>query len=93
MFLPASQSIPLKTQVTSTNLGWDLQGDDGLSDLATGSHVVYLKLEGIGEKDFLMLDNILDSGIGKKDSERKLRGRAKWDPVKKGTLFLHLANR
>jgi type II secretory pathway pseudopilin PulG len=93
MFLPASQTISLNTPVTSTNLGWDLQGNDGLNDLATGGHVVYLKLEGIGEKDFLMLDNILDTGIGKNDSERKIRGRAKWDPVQNGTLFLYLADR
>ncbi len=93
MFLPASQSIPLNTPITSTNLGWDLQGDDGLSDLATGSSVVYLKLEGLGEKDFLILDSILDSGIGKTDSERKIRGQAKWDSVQNGTLLLYLADR
>ena len=83
----------MNTPITSTNLGWDLQGDDGLSDLATGSSVVYMKLEGLGEKDFLMLDNILDSGIGKTDSERKVRGQAKWDSVQNGTLLLYLADR
>ena len=93
MLIPAVQPVALGTPVTSTNFGWDLRGDDGNSDLPTDSYVVFFKLEGIGEKEFLMLDKILDPSIGNTNDLRKLRGRAKWDPTNQGTLFLYLAHR
>lgn len=93
MYLPTSQAVSEKTPVTSQNMGWDLNGYDGLSDLKSGSYVVFLKLEGIGEEDFLMLDKIVDPLIGQNILQRTLRGRAKWDPANNGTLYLYLANR
>ncbi len=93
MFLPATAAVPLGTAVTSDNLGWDLKGDDGNSDLLTDSHVAYFKLRGLGQEDFLRLDSILDPLIGQNDTERKLRGRAKWHPANEGTLYLYLAHK
>ena len=79
--------------MTGNNLGWDLKGNDGNSDLSTGSYVVYLRLTGIGEDDFLEFDRIVDPGIGSNDTEKELRGRAKWHSSSSGTLYLYLANR
>ena len=93
MFMPAVKPVDLGTPVTANNIGWDLRGDDGNSDLPTDSHVVYFKLEGIGQEEFLMLDKILDPAIGNTDAQRKLRGRAKWDVTNNGTLYLYLAHR
>ncbi len=93
MFIPAVQPVPLSTPVTSTNFGWDLRGDDGNSDLPTNSHVVFFKLQGIGPEEFLMLDRMLDPSIGTTNSQRIVRGRAKWDAVNNGTLYLYLAHR
>ena len=93
MFLPVTAAAPLGSVVTSGNLGWDLKGNDGNNDLPTDSHVVYFKLQGLGEEDFLRLDSILDPMIGQNDTERKLRGRAKWDPANGGTLYLYLAHK
>lgn len=93
MFLPTSVPVLLQTPVTPDNMGWDLKGDDGASDLPTDSHVAFLKLQGIGEEDFLKLDKIVDPLIGMTDAERKLRGRAKWDPANNGTLYYYVAHR
>ena len=93
MFIPAVQPVPLGTPVTSSNFGWDLRGDDGNSDVPIDSHVVFFKLEGIGEKEFLMLDKMLDPSIGNTNAQRKIRGRAKWDAGNNGTLSLYLAHR
>ena len=93
MFLPTNIPVPLESQVTSNNMGWDLKGDDGNSDLPTDSHVAFFMLQGIGEEDFLKLDKIVDPLIGTTDAERKLRGRAKWDTANEGTLLLYLAHR
>lgn len=93
MFLPVTAAAPLGAVVTSGNLGWDLKGNDGNNDLPTDSHVVYFKLQGLGEEDFLRLDSILDPLIGQNDIERKLRGRAKWDSANAGTLYFYLAHK
>lgn len=93
MFIPAVQPVALSTPVTSNNFGWDLRGDDGNSDLPTDSHVVFFKLQGIGPEEFIMLDKMLDPSIGNSDSQRKVRGRAKWDAANNGTLYLYLAHR
>ncbi len=93
MFIPTNIPVPINTPVTSDNMGWDLKGDDGNSDIPTDAHVAFFKLQGIGEEDFLKLDQIVDSLIGTTDAERKLRGRAKWDPANDGTLYLYLAHR
>lgn len=93
MFLPTSVPVTINVPVTSNNIGWDLKGDDGNSDIPSDAHVVYLQLEGIGEEDFLQFDHMLDSLIGTTDAERKLRGRAKWDATNNGTLLLYMAHR
>ena len=93
MFLPTSVPVTIDTPVTAENIGWDLKGDDGSSDVPTDSHVAFFKLEGIGEEDFLNLDQIVDPLIGTTDAERKIRGRAKWAPANNGTLYLYLAHR
>lgn len=93
MLLPAMQAIPLNSAVTPTNVGWDLKGDDGLSDLDTNANVVYFRLEGIGEEEFLKFDKMVDYLIGNTETERKLRGRAKWDPGQNGTMLYYVAHR
>ncbi len=93
MFLPTSVLVPIETPVTPDNMGWDLKGDDGNSDIPSDANVVFFKLEGIGEEDFLSLDHLVDSLIGMTDAERKLRGRAKWDSANGGTLLLYMAHR
>lgn len=62
MFMPAATPVPYGTSVTTTNLGWDLDTNDGLSDIPTGNTVVYLRITGIQQRDFLHLNNILDGG-------------------------------
>jgi 2',3'-cyclic-nucleotide 2'-phosphodiesterase (5'-nucleotidase family) len=62
MLMPAATTIPYGRRVTTTNLGWDLDATDGLSDIPTGNTVVYLRITGIQQDDFLQLNNILDGG-------------------------------
>ena len=93
MFLPTSVPVPVEVPVTSDNIGWDLKGDDGNSDIPTDAHVAFFKLEGISAEDFLSLDHVVDSLIGMTDAERKLLGRAKWDSANGGTLLLYMAHR
>jgi len=93
MFLPTSVPVALLTPVTSNNMGWDLKGDDGNSDIPTDAYVAFFKLQGIGVEDFLQLDRLVDPLIGVTDAKRKLRGRAKWDAANDGTLYLYMAHR
>jgi len=93
MYLPTNIPVTINVPVTANNIGWDLKGNDGNSDIPTDAHVVYFKLEGIGEEDFLQLDHILDPLIGMTDTQRKLRGRAKWNATNNGTLLLYMAHR
>jgi general secretion pathway protein G len=93
MYIPARTAVSYGTSVTGNNLGWDLKGDDGNSDLNTGANVVYFRLTGIGEEDFLELDRMLDPDVGSTDAEKEVRGRAKWQSGSGGTLYLYLAHR
>ena len=93
MYMPARTAVSYGTSVTGNNLGWDLKGDDGNSDLHSGAYVVYLRLTGLGEDDFLEFDRIVDPDIGSTDAEREVRGRAKWHSGSSGTLYLYLAHR
>ena len=70
MFMPSTTAVAFETSVTTTNLGWDLDAQDGLSDLPTGSIVVYLQIVGISQNDFLHLNNILDGGTSLAKSYR-----------------------
>lgn len=92
MFLPARKAVAYGTGVTAQNLGWDLKGDDGNSDLPTNVDVVYLQVTGIGETDFMAMDKGFDPDIGKDPAEKKLRGRAKWSSASDGTLYLYVAH-
>ena len=93
MYLPARTAVAYGTSVTGSNLGWDLKGDDGNSDLPSSANVVYLRLVGVSEEDFLELDAIVDRDIGTSNSEKEFRGRAKWDSASSGTMYLYLAHR
>ncbi len=93
MYMPARGASSYGTAATGNNLAWDLKGDDGNSDLKSGAYVVYFRLTGIGEDDFLGLDRIIDSDIGSNDTEKEVRGRAKWHSGSSGTLYLYLAHR
>ena len=93
MYLPARTAVAYGASVTGSNLGWDLKGDDGNSDLPSSANVVYFRLTGINEEDFLELDSIVDRDIGTTNSEREMRGRAKWVSSTGGTLYLYLAHR
>ncbi len=92
MTMPSQPAASYGTTVTGTNRAWDLKGDDGKSDLATGSSVVFIKIKNMSQRDFLEFDQIVDSGIGGTDTERMLRGRAKYD-VATQWLRLYLAHR
>ena len=90
--MPTATAIALATATTGTNIGWDLKGDDGNSDLATGAQVAYLQITGISVGDAEDIDGIIDPGIGATQAERQLRGRVKYDTVG-SQLFIYLAHR
>ena len=92
MFIPADAAVAYATAVTGTNLGWDLKGDDGLSDIGTGANVVFFQLDGVSVGDFLALDAIIDREIGATTVEKQLRGRAKYDTAG-GDAYVYLAHR
>ncbi|MDA0739602.1 MAG: type II secretion system protein [Nitrospirae bacterium] len=93
MYLPTTVPVAINAPVTSANMGWDLKGDDGNSDVPTDAKVAFFKLQGIGEEDFLKLDQLLDPLIGTDNAARKIRGRAKWDAANNGTLLFYMAHR
>ncbi len=90
--MSADTAVDYGTSVTDKNRGWDLKGDDGNSDLRTGSYVVFIKLKSVSRSDFLLLDSIIDSDIGATESERYLWGRAKFE-ASKDNLRLYLVHR
>ncbi len=79
--LRTTTSVALGTAVTQTNIGWDLKGDDGNSDLPSTSRTAYLRVEGVSDTEFNELDGIIDAGIGTNLAERQLRGRVKYQPA------------
>lgn len=80
MLLIANTGVALGTATTPTNVGWDLKGDDGNSDLPTGARVAYMRVDGVSDTEFNELDGIIDAGVGTNLAERQLRGRVKYDP-------------
>jgi len=92
MYIPATTAVSYGTAVTATNLGWDLKGDDGNSDITTDANVVYFQLTDISAEDFDRLDSIIDRDIGTTPATKQLRGRAKYD-TDNDTLYLYLAHR
>ena len=91
MFMPTGRAIPIGTTVTAHNMGWDLKGDDGRSDLPTNATIVSLRVSGLTPEYFLRFDRVLEPDIGDSVSERQLRGRAKYDH-ETSTLYLYLAH-
>lgn len=63
MLMPVRTPVALGTTVTPTNLGWDLDGNDGRSDLPTGGTVVYLQVVGVPQSHFVEIDHMLDQGV------------------------------
>ncbi len=92
MYIPCVAAVAYGTAVTATNLGWDLKGDDGNSDLTTGGYVVYYHLTDIGVENFERLDAIIDRDIGTTAATKQLRGRAKYDSSN-DDLYLYIAHR
>lgn len=90
MFMPATNPVAYGTAVTATNIGWDFN-DDGNSDLASNSNVVYLSYTGISTTEWDKIDSILDAGIGTTTTERQLRGRVKYDSAT-DTLLVYLTH-
>jgi len=80
MRLIAVTGVALGTATTQTNVGWDLKGDDGNSDLPTGARVAYMRVDGVSDTEFNELDGIIDAGVGTNLTERQLRGRVKYAP-------------
>jgi len=91
MALPIVQAVPLGTTVTARDNGWDVKGDDGRSDLPSGSMVVLFRLTGVSRDLFLRFDQVTEPDIGDTDDERAIRGRAKYDEAH-STLRLYLAH-
>ena len=92
MYMPVKSAVAYGTSVTGTDMGWDLRGDDGNSDLPSNANVAYIYVTGVSEEDFLEIDAIIDRDVGASDSEKEVRGRAKWNTLNNGTLKLYLAH-
>ena len=91
MRLITTTGIALGTATTQTNVGWDLKGDDGNSDLPTGARVAYLRVDGVSDTEFNELDGIIDAGVGTNLSERQLRGRVKYRPAN-DRLYIYMVH-
>jgi prepilin-type N-terminal cleavage/methylation domain-containing protein len=91
ILIPAQTAIGLGTATTATNMGWDLKGDDGNSDLPTGARVVYLRVDGVSDTEFNEIDGIIDAGIGTTLAERQLRGRVKYS-TPNDRLYVYLTH-
>ncbi|RMH05604.1 MAG: type II secretion system protein [Nitrospirae bacterium] len=91
MYMPATSPVAYGTAVTASNLGWDLKGDDGKSDIPSNAYVVYLRVDGLTQEEFLRLDAILDKGVGTTTDTKVLRGRAKYD-ANNSRAYIYLAH-
>jgi len=88
--MPATAPVAYGTATSSTNLGWDLN-NDGNSDQATTSSVVYVAVTDVSDSDFEKVDAIIDPGIGTTTALRVLRGRVKYDATT-DVLLVYLAH-
>lgn len=88
--MPATSPVSYGTSTSTTNFGWDLN-NDGKSDMATTSSVVYLSVTDVSDSDFEKIDAILDPGIGTSTAVRVLRGRVKYD-ASTDVLLVYLAH-
>jgi prepilin-type N-terminal cleavage/methylation domain-containing protein len=91
MLLITTTSVALGTATTQTNIGWDLKGDDGNSDLPTGARVAYMRVDGVSDTEFNELDGIIDAGVGTNLAERQLRGRVKYAPAN-DRLYIYMVH-
>ena len=91
MRLIATTGVAFGTATTQNNVGWDLKGDDGLSDLPTGARVAYLRVDGVSDTEFNELDGIIDAGVGTDLTERQLRGRIKYRPAS-DQLYIYMVH-
>ncbi|WP_454064220.1 type IV pilin protein [Candidatus Nitrospira salsa] len=91
MYLQTHKALPLGAVVTRSNDAWDLKGDNARSDVPTQAHIVVLRVTGITPEQFLRIDKVVESDIGRTMEERQVRGRAKYDPVEM-SLHLYLAH-
>lgn len=79
MYIPAVPAVAYATLCTTTNIAWDLKGDDSNSDIPTGARTAYLEVNGVSDAEFSELDSMIDPGIGATVAERVIRGRVKYD--------------
>ena len=91
MVMPTVPAVAFGTATTATNIGWDLKGDDGNSDIPTAARVAYLRVDGISDIEFQEIDGIIDPGIGAGVAQQQLRGRVKYDAAN-DQLYLYLAH-
>jgi len=92
MYIPTTAAVAYATATTGLNMGWDLKGDDGNSDIPTGANVAYYMLTGLSLEDCMRLDSIIDRDIGTTAATKQARGRVKYD-TGTSTLYLYLAHR
>jgi hypothetical protein len=91
MYMPARAAVAFGTATTPSNIGWDLKGNDGNSDIPTGARVAYLRIDSISDTEFNEIDGIIDAGIGTSQAEKELRGRVKYDAAT-DRLYVYLVH-
>jgi type II secretory pathway pseudopilin PulG len=76
---------------TTTNATFSLAGNPN-AGLPTGSALVFVRFEGVEQREFEKLDSILDPGIGTTPVQKTTLGKVKWDPLTNG-LLVYIAHR
>lgn len=74
----------------NSNTNFDLNGD-GNGDLANGGRLVFLRVDGVAQPDFLRIDQILDGNLGAGGNETTY-GRVRWEAAAGGRMRIYLAN-
>lgn len=93
IFMPSTVGVAYGTATTAANVGFDLKGTTGTSDIPTNSTVAYIQLIGVSQTDFETLDRMFEPEIGTTAAEKQLRGRVKWGAAGGGTALIYLAHR
>ena len=91
IYMPARTPVAYGTATTGNNLAWDLNGD-GSSDIPTTARVIYIRLTGLAQEDFLKLDQLVDPDIGTDAATKMVRGRAKYHAASQ-TLYAYIAHK
>lgn len=76
---------------TTTNSTFSLAGNQ-ISGLPVGSSLVFVRFEGVDQREFEKLDSILDPGIGATPVKKSTLGKVKWDPLT-NELLVYIAHR